>query len=339
MSAITVPVIDIAAFRDGDTATRRRVAREFGAAFETVGFATIVGHGVDDGVIAQTWAQAHAFFRLPFSEKARCMLPLRDKTHGYIPVGVESVSGTLGDETPPDLCEALVVQGLRFEQVPPTNPVDMQFQKSNLWPERPAGLRPAFTDYYWSMEALTQTLMQMSALALDLPEEWFADKYDRFSGTLRAVLYPEQPDAPEEGQLRYGAHRDYGGLTILRQDDAPGALQVCLPDGEWIDVRPVDGAFVINVGDLLARWTNDRWLSTLHRVVNPPRAIAASTATRRLSLVFFTGPNRDAVVECLPTCRGPGRPAKYPPVRAIDHVLGKIHAAMLDEDRAKVVAR
>lgn len=332
MSDIRVPVIDISGFESGGEAERRDIAAAFAEAFEKTGFATIVGHGVDEALIRRTYDTALEFFDQPHSAKEACMMPVRDKTHGYIPVGVESVSGTMGDRTPPDLCEAFVVGGLRFERTPPDNEVDRQFHQTNLWPESPEGLRATFTAYYWAMEGLTRTLMRISALALDLPEDWFDGKYDRFPGTLRTVQYPNQPDEPESGQLRYGAHRDYGGLTILRQDDAPGALEVCLPNGEWIDVRPVPGAFVINVGDLLARWTNDRWLSTLHRVVNPPREKA--NAARRLSLVFFTGPNRDAVVECLPTCTGPGRPAKYPPVRSIDHVLGKIHAAMLDEKSA-----
>jgi isopenicillin N synthase-like dioxygenase len=326
-----VPVLDISPFAASDAATRRAVAAQFAGAFEKTGFATIVGHGIDKALVRRTYDVALEFFDQPQSVKEACMMPVRDKTHGYIPLGVESVSGTLGDVTPPDLCEAMVVSGLRFERTPPTNEVDRKLFHANLWPDRPAALRPAFTEYYWAMEGLTQVLMRISALALDLPEDWFADKYDRFPGTLRAVQYPNQPDVPEDGQLRYGAHRDYGGLTILRQDDAPGALEVCLPSGEWIRVRPVPGALVINVGDLLARWTNDRWLSTLHRVVNPPRELAGTA--RRLSLVFFTGPNRDAVVECLPTCQSAGNPPKYPPVRAIDHVLGKIHAAMLDDDR------
>lgn len=330
MSDVRVPVIDIAPFASPDPAARRAVATQFAEAFEKTGFATIIGHGVPDALISPTYEAALGFFSLPQRMKEACMLPMRDKTHGYIPVGVESVAGTLGDETPPDLCEALVIAGLRFEATAPVNETDKAFHQTNLWPGRPTTLRAAFTDYYWAMEALTQTLMRISALALDLPEDWFADKYDRFPGTLRAVQYPNQPDMPADGQLRYGAHRDYGGLTILRQDGAPGALEVCLPSGEWIGVRPLPGAFVINVGDLLARWTNDRWLSTLHRVVNPPRDVA--NAARRLSLVFFTGPNRDAMVECLPTCQSADNPPKYSPVRAIDHVLGKIHAAMLDED-------
>jgi isopenicillin N synthase-like dioxygenase len=168
-------------------------------------------------------------------------------------------------------------------------------------------------------------LMRIGARALDLPEDWFTPYYDRRVCTLRCVLYPEQPTTPEPGQLRYGAHRDYGGLTILRPDRAEGALQACLPDGRWIDVRAPAGAFVINVGDLIARWTNGRWISALHRVVNPP---ARAAGTRRLSLVLFTGPNFDAEISCIPTCTGPDRPARHPPVRAIDHTLQLIERSL-----------
>jgi isopenicillin N synthase-like dioxygenase len=325
-SATDVPVIDLAPFRTGDAAGTHQVAAAFAHAFEQVGFAAIVNHGIDAALIARAYEQAHEFFRLPFEEKTKVMLPERRKTHGYIPVGVESVAATVGDRRPTDLCEALVFGGIRFERQPPVNDVERRFRRDNLWPDRPAGLRAAFTDYYWALDGVAGDLMRLAALALDLPEAWFQPYFDRRSCTLRAVLYPEQPSAPEDGQLRYGAHRDYGGLTILRQDRAEGALQACLPDGRWIDVRAPADAFVINVGDLMARWTNGRWLSALHRVVNPP---ARAAGTRRLSLVLFTGPNYDAEIRCLPTCTDATRPPRYPPVRAIDHTLALIDRSMV----------
>jgi isopenicillin N synthase-like dioxygenase len=137
----------------------------------------------------------------------------------------------------------------------------------------------------------------------------------------RALHYPNQPDAPLEGQLRAGAHSDYGSLTIVRQEDRPGGLQVLDHSGEWVDVPVVDGGLVVNIGDLMAEWTNDRWVSTMHRVVNPPRDAAGDSD--RVSLVFFHQPNYDAVIECLPSVLGPGEEPKYAVTTSGQHLYDK----------------
>ena len=325
-SAAEIPVIDLAPFFAGTADDKNRVAAEVARAFESFGFAAIVGHGVDHALVRRARAAAHEFFRLPYAEKVRVMLPQRVKTHGYIPLGVESVAATLGDQTPSDLCEALVFGGIRFDELPPVNDIEKRYRRDNLWPREPFSLRDSFTSYYWRIDQLADTLMRISATALDLPEDWFKPYCDRRISTMRVVLYPEPSNDPLEGQLRYGAHRDYGGLTILHQDRAVGALQVCLPGGPWIDVRAPEDAFIVNVGDLMARWTNDRWRSALHRVVNPPLDAPDS---RRLSLVMFTGPNYDAMIECIPTCTNAIHPPKYPPVMAIEHTRAKIDQSMI----------
>jgi isopenicillin N synthase-like dioxygenase len=166
------------------------------------------------------------------------------------------------------------------------------------------------------MERLAADIMRIFALALDLPENFFADKMDKAVNLLRAVRYPAQEVAPVEGQLRSGEHTDYGTLTILLAEDKPGGLQVRLRDGRWIDVRPATGSFVINIGDLMMQWTNDRWLSNLHRVTNPPRQFAD---VPRLSIVFFQKPNYNAEVRCINKYAGATSPAKYAPVTAGEH--------------------
>ena len=136
--------------------------------------------------------------------------------------------------------------------------------------------------------------------------------------------YPSQTATPADGQLRAGAHSDYGSLTILRAEDRPGGLQVFTREGAWIDVPIVPDCFIVNIGDLMAQWTNDHWVSTLHRVANPPPERAGDS--RRQSLVFFHNPNYDAPVECLPSCRSAERAAKYPPTTSGDYLRSRFTA-------------
>ena len=318
MTTADVPLIDIAACIDGDADARRRVARRFGAAFESHGFAAIVNHGVDEPMVQATYAAVQSFFMLPLPAKQTCTAPERAKGRGYLPMGIESVAATLSGETPADLCEALVFAAIHKERAGSGLP--------NFWPAEPPGLADSVNAYFDAMRTLGLRLMRLSALALELPEDHFDACFAEPSLTLRFVNYPDQPEPPAEGQLRYGAHHDYGGLTILRQDEAPGGLQVCDANGQWCDAPIHRRSFMVNVGDLMSRWTNGRWRSTLHRVVNPSRAVTGST--RRLSLVAFTGPNEQTLVECLPTCRPAAQPPRFEPVEAGAYVRAKIAASM-----------
>ena len=183
----------------------------------------------------------------------------------------------------------------------------------------------AVTNYYQAMEALAARLARAFALALDLPERFFVDKIQRHVSTMRLNFYPAQPVTPLPGQIRAGAHSDYGAFTILRTEAAPGGLQVIRRGGSWIDVPNVADGFVVNIGDLLMRWTNDRWVSTLHRVVNPPEELR-SNATR-MSVAFFQVPNYDVEVRCFESCSGPDNPSRYAPTTAGAHWRAKILAA------------
>src|SRR5262249_8375261 len=156
-----------------------------------------------------------------------------------------------------------------------------QYRRS-VWRGAPAGFERAATAYYRAMNELIRELMRLAALALSVEETFFDDKIDRSIGTMRLNYYPAQQSAPAAGQLRAGAHSDYGGFTILSGEDVLGGLQVRTRDGRWMDVATTPMRFVVNIGDLLMRWTNDRWLSNLHRVVNPP----AGDGRPRLSIAF-----------------------------------------------------
>ena len=178
----------------------------------------------------------------------------------------------------------------------------------NIWPAVPAGFAPAATTYYRAMDQLIVFLMRLAALALRVDEAFFDDKVDRSIGTMRLNYYPAQAVPPVPGQLRASAHTDYGGFTILAGEDVPGGLQVLTRAGQWVDVATTPENFVVNIGDLLMRWTNDRWLSNMHRVVNPP--LGGGPSRPRLSIAFFNHPNYDALIECLPSQGA----AKHPPV-------------------------
>lgn len=194
------------------------------------------------------------------------------------------------------------------------------FFAPNIWPDV-EGFREAWTDYYRAMERLANELMALMARALGLEEVWFDDKIDQHISNLVVNHYPAQRTPPAEGQIRRGAHTDYGSLSILYQDDNPGGLQVQLRDGAWADIPHVPGSFVINLGDLMAAWTNDRWVSTMHSVVNPKPEFCD---TSRMSVVFFHQPNYDAEISCIPTCTTADDPPHYEPVTSGQWVLDKL---------------
>jgi isopenicillin N synthase-like dioxygenase len=326
---MSIPQIDIAPFLAGDPAGRQAVARQWAQAFETVGFATITGHGVPGVMLAELHAMAARFFDLPLAVKQRCAFAGEARSQGYVGIESQALANTVGTgavPAPPDLFEGITFLHCDWERHGLRNEFDATVFRPNAWPNEPSGFRALVEAYFDRVYDLAQSLMRIGALALDLPEDYFAPHYARMSTQLRLTNYPDQAAPPLPGQLRSGAHRDYLGFTILRQDDAPGGLQVQLPDGGWLDVAPVPGAFVINAGDLLSRWTNGRWKSNVHRVVNPPRHLTGST--ERLSIVLFTGPNNDALIECLPSCRNSANPAIDAPIRCYDHLMAKLRASM-----------
>lgn len=254
-----IPVVDL---RRGDTVeTLRRACEE-------LGFFTVVGHGVDDALVDEVSARSREFFDLSADEKAAFAAPAgAPGLPVYRPLRSESLGATGDGVAAADLKESLD-WGPELEGVG--------------WP---AGLQRPYELYLAEMHRLARTLRGVIARALGRDDDWLEGRFDDRASSLRVINYPEPDAPPAEGQLRAGAHRDYGFLTILRSDDAPGGLEVRTLDGEWLAVRPPPRAYVCNIGDLLAEWTG--WTSTLHRVAVPPPDAAGS---RRQSLVFFHNP-------------------------------------------------
>jgi isopenicillin N synthase-like dioxygenase len=212
------------------------------------------------------------------------------------------------------------VTGAEYPEFPEAKP----FYQPNIWPARPAGLRPVFEAYFREMERLARDIMRAFATGLALPLTYFDDKIVNHFAAFHALHYSAMDRPPLPGQLRAGAHSDFGSLTILMPPEGGGmGLEVRLPDGRFLPVEAPAGAYVINIGDLMQQWTNDRWVSTLHRVVNPDDE---GWRRRRLSLGFFCHPNYDATVAALPGTVQPGERPRYAPELAGAYMNRKISA-------------
>lgn len=312
MPTQTLPIVDFSSYRDGSTAAQAAIVSQVAGACEATGFFIATGHGVPEGIIQDTYDRACHFFDLPLAEKMRVARPRPEQNRGYIGNGEERLSRLQGGESPPDVKEVFAIG-------PDAVPDEPYFTAAegypnfapNLWPREPAALRATMLGYWQAMDAFGAVLTGVFARGLGLPEDFFADKLDKGINMMRLLWYPE-PTAPAlPGQFRAGEHSDLGLLTLIRNEASAGGLQVKTTAGEWIDAPAVPGSFVVNLGDLMMRWTNDRWRSTPHRVVMPPAG--QERDSRRLSMVYFILPNYDAVVAPLPSCVSPANPARYPP--------------------------
>ena len=314
-----IPLIDLAPLTGpDDPAARAQVARRIGEACEETGFFAVVGHSVAPETVAALRTAAYQFFDLPLEQKLRVKRPRPEQNRGYIMTGDETLARLAGNDTPPDYKELFAIgpfdiDGSSYYTVPDAYP---SFAP-NLWPDRPQELVPALKAYWRALEALANTIAEGFALALGLDAGWFRPRIDRNTSQLRIMHYPVQARPPLPGQLRAGEHTDLGMMTILCADNDVGGLQVRRRGGQWIDVPVFENAFLVNLGDMMMRWTNDRWVSTPHRVVNPPHDAARNS--RRLSIGYFFGPNYDASLACIDTCFSPDNPPRYDPVTATEY--------------------
>lgn len=320
MSELAVFPVDLEPFRLGDADQRAEVARQLDEACRATGFLVLTGHGVPASVVDRWLEASSAFFALPLAEKRRWIVADPTANCGYTELGQEALAYTLGEATPPDLFEALTFG--REDAVGPSFDAMRAYFHPNVWPDQPVGLRDAYLAYEAHLREVSHTVLRVMELALDLPADWLVDRNRDAVITTRSINYERAPGSPEPepGQMRLGAHTDYGVLTLLAADDVPG-LEV-RRDGVWHPVSPAPGTFIGNIGDLLARWTNDRWQSTLHRVVPPPAD--ADGAARRRSVARFMDGDPSLTVECIPSCVTADRPARYAPVNAGEWLLAKI---------------
>jgi isopenicillin N synthase-like dioxygenase len=321
---LDVPIVDIAGFSAGPGAHRERIARQVDRAARTVGFMQITGHGIPE-LAADGLTQAmDGFFALPFEEKNDVRPPSVDVNRGYTGPKTESLSYSLGVTSPADLFEAFNVGSAAAGFPAGIDPDIEDHYPANMWPDRPAMFERNVETWMTQAGSLARTLTEVFAISLGLPADYFREYTDHSIDMLRMNRY-SMPDGDvrlEPGQLGMGPHTDFGIVTVLWADDVLPGLQILDSDGGWHDVRPAPGALLINLGDLLARWTNDRWISTMHRVLAPIDADGRPILRR--SAAYFHDGNADAVVSCLPGCADSGHPPLYEPISVADHITAKL---------------
>jgi isopenicillin N synthase-like dioxygenase len=321
---LDIPVVDIGGFESGGPEVRRKVAREVADALETIGFLTIAGHGVPSDIMGAMRDRFRAFYDLPMDDKRKAVNSTMNLNRGYSPPGEQIIDSSDDGVARPDLREAYPFGRFDLPDDPYYRAADAAYAyEPNVWPDGVPGFEETTKQYYQALETLNLLMLRIFATALELEENFFLDKFDRHASVLRGMNYFDQTEDPLPGQLRCAAHADYGTHTFLQIENAPGGLQVRNRAGMWVDVDPEPGTFVVNIGDLMMNWTNDRWLSNLHRVVNPPAG--QHHGTRRQSIAFFVQPNYDARIECIDTCKLPGETPKHPPVLAWEYRFAKLN--------------
>ena len=298
--ARAIPVINVApAFAGG--AGLERVAAQVREASERVGFFYVTGHGVPPAVIDAAFAASREFHALPLEDKLA--LKLNQNNIGYLPVN-ESMqrASTVHKATRPNFNESFFISHDRGPEHPDVV-AGTTLRGRNQWPAGHEGMRAMLVAYFETMEAVGERMLPVLARALEMPKDFFAPFFaDEAHINLRALHYPPQ-ETDDDEQFGQGPHTDNSFITMLAREEVPG-LAVRLPNGEWLAPPVIEGTFLVNLGNVMKRWSNDRFLSTPHGVLN-------DSGSDRYSIAFFYSPNPNAVIECVPTCTGPGNPPRY----------------------------
>lgn len=297
----SMPVIDVSTWLAGEPGALERIAGELRYACEQVGFYFLTGHGIPPEAIDRVLAAAKRFHDQPLDEKLK--LKVNQETVGYLPMkGSTTRTSKVNVNTKPNLNEAFFLKRESDEEAerlgrPPGN--------RNQWPENLPGFREDTLAYMHAMEALGQTLVPLYARALGMPADHFDAAFAKPGMTLRLSHYPHT-EVLEDNEFGLAPHTDGNFATFLPPNPVSG-LSIRLKDGTWCDVPYMAGAFVVNTGDILAHWSNDVFVSTPHRAIN-------RSGEERYAIPFFLNANPKTLLECLPSCQGPDRPAKYEPI-------------------------
>lgn len=309
-----IPIVDLQGSLDADAPAAQQSARELFEALSQIGFAYIAGHNVAPATREAAFAASRAFHASTLAQKQS--LAINAFHRGYMGMASSTiVTSTVAKVTRPNMSESLML----MHELPPDDPglrAGLPMQGPNQWPDWLPGFKPAMLAYVREVDALGRHIVRLIALALGLPATALDHHFDHPTTFLRALHYPPQPPAEDE-QIGSAPHTDYGIITLLAQDNS-GGLQVRPRGGDWIEAPPIPDTYVLNVGDMLARWTNGRLVSTPHRVIN-------RSGGDRYSLPYFLDPSMDTLIECLPTCTDADHPPQHPPVRYGDYLLERLN--------------
>ncbi|MGP3927271.1 isopenicillin N synthase family dioxygenase [Streptomyces sp. 8N616] len=312
-----IPTIGLGPWLSGDPEARGRTAKTVDEALQSAGFLLVTGHGIDPALRTGIRDAARGFFRLPAAAKEPYAVEVGGR--GWLGPGAEANAYAEGTESPPDLKESL-----SFAAEEPTGDpeVDAEWFLPNAWPAEAPELRPLVETYLARMRTLSDVLLELLAGALGEPLDFFTRHTGHPTWGFNINWYPgtEVVGEPEPGQFRIGPHTDFGTVTLLDRQHGKGGLQVFTDEGGWEDAPYDPAAFTVNIGDLMARWTGDRWRSGRHRVLPPP---ADAPAEELMSLVYFYECDPGTRVESLPAPTGR---VAYEPVDSHTYLRSKLDA-------------
>ncbi|MEH2452866.1 isopenicillin N synthase family dioxygenase [Nostoc sp.] len=291
---VTIPVIDLTAFTNGDTITRQTVIKQIYQAGHEIGFMYLQNSGISKDLITQVFTHSKSFFNLPLEVKQKQAWSDEFSNTGYV--------------------------GLERERLDPNKPGDLK-EAFNVNKQAAVDIDASIVAFYDSCTELANTVLQAFALALQLPEDFFIIRHNQQNHTLRWLHYPSLQTRTKPGQVRAGEHSDYGSITLLFQDDV-GGLEVQTASGEWIAAPIIPDTVIVNTGDLIQRWTNHVFCSTKHRVMIPSDNRVNQS---RYSIAFFCHPNDDIEIACLESCQKEQSPI-YPPILAREYLLSRLQA-------------
>jgi len=308
-----IPVIDLAAFLAGDAKALAATSHVLRHALENVGFFVIVGHGVPRALIDEAYAATRRFFALP--DDVKCALAKNEDNIGYTPLRARYSRPTSDLNKEKQVTSAAESFFMKAELAPdhPDVLAGKRFRSLNRWPseEVAPGFRAAMVGYQIALEGLGKSLLPLYATALDLPTNWFDQAFVDPMYTLRISRYPRQATLGTREQ-GLPPHTDTSFMTLLPYNPLQG-LQIRLTNGEWAEAPAIPGSFVVNSGNMLRRWSNNRCMSTPHQVVN-------NSPEERYAMPFFLDCNRDWLMDCMPTCKSDDNPFRYEPMTYKDYM-------------------
>jgi len=319
-----IPVIDISPFLNGSD--KKGVAEKVTNACKNIGFLIISGHGIEPTTVEDAFRKSRQFFNLEQKKKNLYHPQQKSQQRGYHAFATRGLAYTLGRDAPPDLRETYFLGPLNdHKKYFQASPEALKAYASNILPDQPEGFSASLENIYASYQRLSEDILRIFSISLNLDENFFSKLITRHFSILSSHYYPPLQKPPVPGQLRTGAHTDFGAITILAMTKAAGGLEVLMPNDTWRAVTPKKNELVVNLGDMMALWTNGIWKSTLHRVVNPEKL--HDERSQRQTIGYFMHPDYDALIKTIPTCITKERPKVFEEITAGEHIAKKIRAS------------